>query len=101
MDANGYPDDLELARIQAWPREDYRGLMEFVHSLWRFTADKDYRDLAKEWGWTQGLEDRYQLSTGGWSGNESIIGALQLNTLFWLKCWQQSSRGGHYVFRIP
>ena len=90
MDANGYPDDHELARIQAWPREDYRGLMEFVRSLWRF----------KERDWTQGLEDRYQLSTGGWSGNESIIGALQLNTMFWLQCWVSSRRGGHYEFEV-
>ena len=90
MDANGYPDDLELARIQAWPREDFRGLMEFIHPLWAY----------REWGWTQGLEDRYQLSTGGWSGNESIIEALRLNTLFWLQCWVSSRRGGYYEFEV-
>ena len=90
MDANAYPDDLESARIQAWPAEDFRGLMKFVHSLWTY----------REWGWAQGLEDRYQLSTGGWSGNESIIGALQLNTMFWLQCWVSSRRGGHYEFEV-
>jgi len=62
MDANGYPDDHELARIQAWPREDYRGLMEFVRSLWRF----------KERDWTQGLEDRYQLVAGAATKASSV-----------------------------
>ena len=93
MDTDGYPDEQELARIQAWPAEDFRGLMEFVYSLWQ------YKDL--RWGWTQGMEYRYQLSTGGWSGNESIIGALQLNVMFWLMCWVSSRRGGHYEFKVP
>lgn len=91
MDTAGYPDDQELARIQAWPHDDFRGLMEFVHSLWHNT----------EWGWTQGRYTSYHLSTGGWSGNESLIGALQLNTMFWLTCWEKSSKGGHYEFLVP
>ena len=90
VDKDGYPDEQELARIEAWPANDFPGLMEFVHSLWMY----------KEWGWTQGGVDRYQLSTGGWSGNESIIAALQLNTLFWAKCWVISKRGGHYEFEV-
>ena len=90
MDADGYPDDQELARIQVWPTEDFRGLMEYVRSLW-WNAD---------WGWTQGMEDHYQISTGGWSGNESIIEALEMNSLFWSMCWVSSRRGGHYEFEV-
>lgn len=37
-------------------------------------------------------------STGGWSGNESIIGAMQKNRMVWNFLWEQSRRGGHYVF---
>jgi hypothetical protein len=43
----------------------------------------------------------YFMSTGGWSGNESIIDALAKNRLFWLVAWQESRRGGHYRFELP
>jgi hypothetical protein len=39
-----------------------------------------------------------ELVTGGWSGNECIIRALQLNPLFWGKYWMMSKRGGYYRF---
>lgn len=63
-----------------------------------------------DWGWTceEDVEDdngfgvtRYHLSTGGWSGNEAIIGAMQDNWLAWGRCWVQSRRGGHYIFEVP
>lgn len=62
-----------------------------MHSLWKY-ADAGY--------WRQ-RGRTYRISTAGWSGNESIIGVLQENRLFWILCWQRSRRGGHYVFRIP
>ena len=37
--------------------------------------------------------------TGGWSGNEQIVGAMQ-KTYFWVFYWQLSRRGGHYWFEI-
>jgi hypothetical protein len=42
-----------------------------------------------------------ELHTFGWSGNESIVDALDKNVLFWMTCWEQSNRGGHYKFEIP
>ena len=45
---------------------------------------------------------RDSVSTGGWSGNESIIGAMKENTdylyTFIAFAWR---RGGHYEWRIP
>jgi hypothetical protein len=43
---------------------------------------------------------RYYISTAGWSGNESIIYAMQENNLMWSLNWVQSRRGGHYIFEL-
>ena len=90
MDHDGYPDEQELQRIREWSLEDLAGLLQFVYGIW----------WASDWGWHQ-RERIFRVSTGGWSGNESIIGALQDNQMFWMLCWQESRRGGHYVFEIP
>lgn len=42
---------------------------------------------------------KFYYSTGGWSGHEELIGELK-QTWFWYLCWEQSRRGGHYVFEI-
>lgn len=79
----------ELKRITEWPADDFMGLMEYVGDLW----------WAAKWGFN--VENNvYTLHTGGWSGNEDIICALGSNHLFWLMCWVQSRRGGHYIFEV-
>ena len=40
-----------------------------------------------------------ELHTGGWSGNEDLIRALQ-KSYFW-SFWRISKVGGHYYFKIP
>lgn len=88
FDATGYPSQETIERIEQWPHDDHAGLMEFVREAWY------YPDRFGSRGRT------YRLSTGGWSGNEEIILALQQNVMFWSMCWQSSRRGGHYVFRL-
>ncbi len=90
MDKNHYPEEHELRNIEKWDYKDIPGLMEYVEELWKY-ADFGY--------WKRGRK-YYRISTGGWSGNESIIGALQSNLMFWSMCWVSSKRGGHYVFEI-
>lgn len=85
-----YPTKKELKKIEKWPRNDFTGLMDFVHDLWKY-ADCGY--------WVQKHKE-YYISTAGWSGNEDIISALEKNWTFWVLCWQQSRRGGHYIFYI-
>ncbi len=84
-----YPTATQLRRIRRWPWQNLAGLMEFVQPLW---ADYGY--------WRQD-GDRYELGTGGWSGNEDIMQSLAKNAMFWTLCWQESKRGGHYIFVIP
>jgi hypothetical protein len=87
---NQYPSDVDLQRIRQWyisDIEDFRDLMSYIENIWVFG----------DWGFRQD-GDTYQLNTGGWSGNEEIIQALRENTIFWIFYWEQSHRGGHYVF---
>jgi hypothetical protein len=83
-----YPTDEDLDQIRNWDGADPHGLMRFVQDLWSypryFTND----------------HDTWACSTGGWSGNECLIGAMRQNTMFWCMYWYSSRRGGHYVFRI-
>lgn len=39
-------------------------------------------------------------STRGWSGQESLVGALEAGPIGWLYLWAWQ-RGGHYEFRVP
>jgi len=99
MDEHGYPDEGELRDIENWPHTDHLGLMRFVQRLWRYPdrwhEEPVYGSLREG---REGVE--YRVSTGGWSGNESLIYALERNTLFWALCWQLSQRGGYYEFRV-
>ena len=100
LDDDGYPTDHALDRIEYWPYNDPKGWFEFIFSIWHFGA----------WGWKEKDEPhdwkentmvhRYYISTGGWSGNEDIIKAMQQNHVLWSVTWVQSRRGGHYIFEV-
>jgi hypothetical protein len=85
-----YPEDKELEIIKNWKYEDnYLSLMKYVKNIWNWD---DY--------FVQVDENNFELHTGGWSGNEDIMMALENNQLFWVMCWQESKRGGHYKFKV-
>jgi hypothetical protein len=88
-----YPSEEALAAIAQWPHNCFLDLMDAVKDIWAYA----------DWGWRvehHVTRDVFYLSTAGWSGNESIISALQDNRMFWAMCWQESRRGGHYVFHV-
>ncbi len=87
FDRDGYPTDETLQAIRGW-KEDWHALFAFIGEAWTYP---NY--------WHQD-GDTYRISTGGWSGNESLIEALGQNQIAWLICWQSSARGGHYVFKV-
>lgn len=89
MDKDGYPDENELKKIEEWDYKDLSAMMEYVKERWKYS----------DWGWSQ-KGNLYYLSTGGWSGNESLIGAMEKNLMFWSLCWLSSRRGGHYEFEV-
>lgn len=82
-----YPTEEELDTIRTWMADDLHGLMEYVSPMWGY----------KEFGWKQ-EGDIYWLSTGGWSGNESLISAMRANHLWWTFFAARWQRGGHYIF---
>ena len=99
-DQDGYPSDDELQKVKHWDSiGDPHGLVDFLEEIWHWPDWGIYREEGK----TECSEKRCLnlfLSTGGWSGNESIIGTLQSN-FFWALFWKSSRRGGHYEFEIP
>lgn len=98
---NDYPTEEELQKIREWTYEDngFFALAEYVCNLWHFDDWATYRDWA-----TDEYGRRYRelrLATAGWSGNESIISALDKNTMFNMLCWQSSHRGGLHIYHVP
>lgn len=87
FDADGYPTETALDRLRTWPVTDPKGWLEFARSLW----------WQRDWGWPA-LEG--EVSTGGWSGNESIIGAMRDAHILWHQVWWQTRKGGHYLLFI-
>jgi len=94
-----YPTDDELDIIRNWDfnKKSIQSFLEYIHQLWHWADGPGWHgyDLTGKKVLKLGL------STGGWSGNESIIEALQDNFIFWTSYWENSHRGGHYYFRIP
>jgi len=85
-----YPSDVELEAIKKWDWADSFNLFKFVFEIWA------YPDYAL---WDEDSEE-LTLCTGGWSGNEDIIHALQSNWIVWSMAWVSSHRGGKFVFDI-
>lgn len=100
LDEDGYPTEDALEIIEKWHWDDARGWFKFIEGLWH------YRSIA----WKESDEPherdnlktvhRYNVSTVGWSGNESIIYAMEHNRMMWYLNWVQSRRGGHYIFEL-
>ncbi len=102
LDEDGYPTEETLQAIEKW-RGDFKGFFYTLKPVWKY-----HEPLA--WcGWHEDvvkddIEDRqvlrFSLSTGGWSGNESLISAMRKNYVLWSLTWVQVRRGGHYIFEV-
>lgn len=108
-DESGYPTEEELERLKTWnlPEQSVKELVEYIRSIW----------WMPDWGFhLYKQRDRYfkrtvmvlELHTGGWSGNEEIMGVLEhpivdgkITNFFWIFYWKATIRGGHYYFEIP
>jgi len=96
MTDKAYPTDEQLDLIRNWDINAIGGWFEYVASIWHWD------DRARIYKGRDSLGHRVMkayFSTGGWSGNESIIQAMQENKNYlWMFTWWKMRRGGHYWF---
>lgn len=100
MNEDKYPTKAELKFIREFEcvKKPVGELIDYIERIW----------WASEWGFK--VKDGkdilrkkckiLELHTGGWSGNEDIMRALQKNKWFEMFYWQESRRGGHYKYEI-
>jgi len=86
FDVDGYPTDECLDSIRHYEGK-WQELMENIAPAFHGYGRCEQRD-----------DGVWEVATGGWSGNESIISALQDNYIFWAICWRLSKRGGYFEF---
>jgi hypothetical protein len=100
LDDNGYPTDDALQIIRIWHWSDPKGWFSFIKIIW-YVSSWGWHELETEHSYKKDEKVyQYHTSTGGWSGNESIIQAMQDNIMMWHLNWVSSRRGGHYVFEL-
>lgn len=104
LDEDGYPTEQALEVIEKWHWDDISGWFKFIQGIW-YLNSWGWKEKDEPHDWNEKFEKyksrmvhRHYVSTGGWSGNESIIGAMQRNDMMWHLNWVQSRRGGHYIF---
>lgn len=90
FDEHGYPTEATEEAIAKWPFDDPPGFLAYVNIAWNHHYGRIWQD-----------GNILKLATGGWSGNESIISAMQNNIVLWSMLWQSSHRGGLTALRLP
>ena len=94
-----------LTRIEQWPMQnvdDVRTCLDFVIDSW----DNQYGGVSRTLSSTelsmvhaQKGEKFIRFATGGWSGNEALIAALQRNTQVHTFSCVATVRGGLHIYR--
>lgn len=101
VDDDGYPDDERIRQVQIandfpqaarWLVETFPNLVQTIPC-----GSVDIFDGVDDFGHSIKI---VAYSTGGWSGQEALIDAMEKGIIgmFYLWSWR---RGGHYEFRVP
>jgi len=92
---DGYPTEEALERLCNF-EGTAGGMAEYIAALMKNGSGRiDHSSDA----WNRPRK-KLTLITMGWSGCESVIGALH-DTLFHFAFWELSARGGLFVYQIP
>ena len=116
FDRDGYPTDETLTLIEQWPifpasnvqagedkrHRGSRACLDFVVEAW----DTHYGSVSRTLSTAelslvkaQRGEQFIRFATGGWSVNESLISALNRNTVVHGATWRLTVRGGLHIYR--
>lgn len=93
MDRHGYPEKKDLLALRAFgvlDNQTFEREADIILSLFESTGVGSGR-ITKF-----GRKIRLYLHTGGWSGCEEMISAI--NKIWWSMYWKESTVGGHYIF---
>ena len=88
FDSAGYPTEETLEAVEKWDYLDSLGVFKYIEEAWSYP---------QYWNRKGNI---ISISTGGWSGNESLISALRANHMIWVFTWVSSRRGGHFEFEV-
>jgi hypothetical protein len=103
FDADGYPTDETLQALETWPYQDLAGALDFLAAAWHWPEFATHDISAHEAAVLHAEPgERYlRLATGGWSGNESLIAAIDANRMIHALAWRLSTRGGLHIYEYP
>lgn len=101
-DADGYPADSTLEALRVWPITDGGGALDFLQAAWHGPEMARTDFLTAHEGYVVHDDGgRYlRVTTGGWSGNEDLLGEFELSQAY-MVTWQLSARGGLHIFKYP
>jgi hypothetical protein len=91
-----YPSEENLERIHTWDFRDVRGLFDFIENDEGMRMYGSFKRTTMPDG-----KERIRIATGGWSGNEDMMSALERNFVVYGSYWKLSARGGLEVYIIP
>lgn len=97
FDADGYPTDEFLDRIAGFTGTPHELLEDLTKA---FGVYGDVGITPGDLRYRANTGYKVRMATGGWSGNESMISALQ-KSWFWRLWWVSSHVGGGFEFEIP
>ena len=104
FDADGYPTDATLDRIRTWPIDTMgaaAAAMDFAGLAWSYPDCWSCEERWDDPDWPSHPKRVYRFSTVGWSGNESIVAAIEANQMLQMIGAWSWRRGGHYEYRFP
>lgn len=96
--SDAYPTEAELEAIKNWePGGD-----DWSHAAWLGVLQECSDAWNHDMGHALWDDKTKQMTfvTGGWSGNEDVLGALSENRLAHSMLWQSSHRGGRCIYGL-
>ena len=104
FDADHYPTDETLRLIREWSIDSMQAAadaMDFAGKAWAYSKQWEMEERWDDPDWPSHPKRVYRFSTGGWSGNESIVSAIEENQMLQILGAWSWRRGGHYEYRFP